>query len=649
MKKHNSASVSHRSKRKLGAAGLIIAAFAVVICSSSAHARRHHNARTAGTTSALGQASITLLNAAAGIDQQNNTAWTIDKPLISPTNNPPTINSGDGVTWNTIVTQVGVSHNFVDVDGFVDVSNTGSAPAYIGNIVVNLQERCGNNWISAAADIADATHSDINPATREYIVAAASSESPTLNASNKCGLGHNYTVGTPANCAVTASRNSRGTFVPGPGSGSLSFTDVSNNTIFSLNPQLVLCPVGSAACTNPSSVNLEFKASFDNTVLHIPVGSSVRAEVIVSFANSGPRGGSGSSATCIDVDGSGSIEVTETYDRSVPTRQSVTIPAAVNCNSAVSLTDTDPPTGIPADGPLPAGITETDNLSYSDFTTQIGGGSGVENLFSTGAGGTGGNGGGETTSVSNVTNSSTTDNGSLTNCSDLDSNNGVSPITLTSTDSSGNPVTLTFPICTDVHTQACTDPAAVTVLPESGGSVNPANFCTYTQGGWGAKPHGNNPGALLAANFSSLYPGGVTVGGTYTMSFTASAAVDAYLPAGGKPGVLTASLINPTSSGSGEFGGQVLALELSVDFSSHNVTPSGLGAVPLCNTGNSNLDGLTISQVLSQANTALGGGALPAWAANISDVNTIVDDLNNAYDNCGQSQWAVQYLCPPSN
>ena len=131
------------------------------------------------------------------------------------------------------------------------------------------------------------------------------------------------------------------------------------------------------------------------------------------------------------------------------------------------------------------------------------------------------------------------------------------------------------------------------------------------------------------------------------MHFTSAAAVNAYLPAGGTPGALTVDLVNPVSSSSGVFGGQVLTLQLNVDFSAANVTqgPGGaLGSLKLCNTGTS-LDGETISQILAVAKVALGGGALPSDYT-ISDLNDLVDNLNQAFDDgTVVTEWAAGHLC----
>ena len=79
------------------------------------------------------------------------------------------------------------------------------------------------------------------------------------------------------------------------------------------------------------------------------------------------------------------------------------------------------------------------------------------------------------------------------------------------------------------------------------GTVRCGDYTTYTQGGWGAPPSCNNPGGLLANNFSRVYAGGsVSIGGTYKLKFTSASAIQNFLPAGGNAGVLTG---NATNSG----------------------------------------------------------------------------------------------------
>lgn len=162
-----------------------------------------------------------------------------------------------------------------------------------------------------------------------------------------------------------------------------------------------------------------------------------------------------------------------------------------------------------------------------------------------------------------------------------------------------------------------------------GGGIVTGQFTTFTQGGWGAPPKGNNPGAFLTANFTKAYPGGsVAVGGTYKLTFKSALAVTNFLPQGGTPAALKANATNPTSSAAGVFAGQVLALQLSVDFSSKGLLPAGLS---MLKATSGPFAGQTVQYILTVANTVLGGGALPSGIT-ISDLNNAVDAINNNFD-----------------
>ena len=189
-----------------------------------------------------------------------------------------------------------------------------------------------------------------------------------------------------------------------------------------------------------------------------------------------------------------------------------------------------------------------------------------------------------------------------------------------------------------------------------------ATYCTYTQGGWGAPPNGNNPGTILKNNFSFVYPSGfVEVGipgtGGFSMTFTTAKAIEVYLPAGKTANALNADLLNPTSSPSGVFGGQVLALQLGLDFNFAGIigNPGFLNLVFF--DTNTSFDGLTVLDVLAAANWALGGGSLADVAGvdhsdfsirgNISgthNLNDLVSFLNQGFDNCIPSDWVKQHL-----
>jgi len=160
----------------------------------------------------------------------------------------------------------------------------------------------------------------------------------------------------------------------------------------------------------------------------------------------------------------------------------------------------------------------------------------------------------------------------------------------------------------------------------------PANLVTVTQGGWHAPPHGDNPGTVLNAYFAA-HPGyAPKIGditnacGDKTLTFTSAKAIRAFLPAGGTPGALTASATNPTTSSAGVFAGQVLALTLNTQ-----VLSSGSSLLGLVLTSGA-AAGKTVGQVLADANKALGGCGLPSYVTSISQLNDIVDSINQMFD-----------------
>ena len=131
----------------------------------------------AGGAWAGGQASITLLNSDAVLGNFNDTAWTLAKDTAFPN-----ISNIGTATWEVTAAKGATTHNFLTVNGYMEVNNTGSAPATIGNIVVNLQKQTvlkgKASWISAAADVADASSGD--GATTANIVASASPENKSF-------------------------------------------------------------------------------------------------------------------------------------------------------------------------------------------------------------------------------------------------------------------------------------------------------------------------------------------------------------------------------------------------------------------------------------------------------------------------------------
>lgn len=154
---------------------------------------------------------------------------------------------------------------------------------------------------------------------------------------------------------------------------------------------------------------------------------------------------------------------------------------------------------------------------------------------------------------------------------------------------------------------------------------------TQTMGGWGAPPKGNNPGKYLHTHFAAAFPAGLSIGcqSGYTLKLTSAQAVTSFLPSGGQPRALTSNLVNPGSGYNNTFAGQVAALALSVGFDAFDPN-FGLSSTPLgsaiINSGT--FTGMTVQQVLDEANKALGGCAT---TYSISALNSIVSSINESF------------------
>lgn len=550
------------------------------------------------------QASLVLSGSDAVLCNHNTTDWTLTK--TSNVGNGP-VESGSVVTWTVNATRGATSNNILEVNGFVKISNSGTKPATIGNIVVNLQKKVGNKWVSAAANVANAFSGDA--ATSAKIVADASQEvAPN---------GINYTKAGGV-----------GTFTETAGSGGLSFSDVNSNTIWSINPSQTIPGNG--------TVDLIFEAEFNNTALSLPAGSQVRAEIIVTFGNAGARGGSGSTLANVDINGDGSLSADEANVRSVPTRITRDIPALEKCNDSVTVTDA-----------YPADVTTTGTVTTSvptgfDINTQTS--SSISSLVGVTA--DGGVDGGYVYNTAHLTSPSSTVSVVIGQ-----QQVGTDPVTGLPV---YQPIYYTFLCCEGLDLSATSGVQVKGELPPDGDPFDPGDYLTYSQGGYG----GNGaPFNLLSNNFAAAFPSGVEVGipgaGGFSMKFTSAAAVKAYLPAGGPASSLTADLNNPTSSGAGVFGGQVLALKLSVGLSDAAVTPVSFGDVYL-NDPTSSLHGKTIRQILAVMEIALGGGGLPAGYT-FGSLNALAEDLNLSFhpDTLGNpavSAWAMLHLSktPPA-
>ena len=511
---------------------------------------------SAGSSGA--KAAVSLLNAQAALSQHTNTAWTLKKTGAVDSN-------ASTVTWTITATQGATTSGPLTVDGFMTLYNSGAKAATIGNIVVNLQVKSGSSWKTESSDIADATHGDA--ATHAYIDPHASSENLSQFSTNS-------------------------------GSGKVDFMDAVDNSVFSLTPEKTIAP--------GASVNLLFAATFDNGVLKLSDGSSVRAEVIVSFGNSTSTP---PSAQNVDINGNGVIDPDEAWVRSIPARITMTVPSATTANSSPTLTDTT------------SDLATTGTVTYSNPQFNLGASSGTVTVTYNGG----------------------TSGGKITNCAHLKSPD----LTVTV----GG---YTFTIVAGVNLQAC-DTETIAANAITAGWQD-GQMLTYNQSEWGI----DTGGTVLVNNFNIIY--GSTTGAfiigdpsIFYAEFTSATALESYLPQTGTVGVLTGILSNPTSSSSGGFGGDVAALQLNVDFSDAGAVAGSaslkFGDLLLCNlTTATGLNGNTVRQVLATANTELGGGSTSFSA---SDLDSVAVQLNNSFESGNPSTFAQQHLfngaCPVWN
>ncbi|MCE5239351.1 MSCRAMM family adhesin SdrC [bacterium] len=156
-------------------------------------------------------------------------------------------------------------------------------------------------------------------------------------------------------------------------------------------------------------------------------------------------------------------------------------------------------------------------------------------------------------------------------------------------------------------------------------------WATFTQGGWGAKPAGNNPGMLLHTNWDTVYgAAGLTVGsGEYTITFTSAWAVTNFLPSGGTPRPLGRDYVDPKGkTTAGVLAGQVVAMKLNVDFSANGFTAPGLGALKIQSGAYA---GWTVSQLLGLAQAVLGGDT-SGLLGSVADLNSACTAVNEAFN-----------------
>lgn len=234
------------------------------------------------------RAGLSLVSSNAAITQSSNTEWTLTKTGSIDASN-------SAVSWQVSATPKTTVAGWLMINGVITVANSGAGGGTLGNVVVNLQIKSGNKWVTRSSVIADATHDD---------------------------------AATVALISPSASSENLGSFSENAASGMLRFTDATNNSAFALSPQVTIPP--------GATVTLLFSASFNNNILALPLGTATRSEIIVSFGNAVP---STASAPNVDVNGNGKIDADEDWVRSIPARITLDVPAEQSSNGEVLLSD----------------------------------------------------------------------------------------------------------------------------------------------------------------------------------------------------------------------------------------------------------------------------------------------------------------------
>jgi hypothetical protein len=173
------------------------------------------------------------------------------------------------------------------------------------------------------------------------------------------------------------------------------------------------------------------------------------------------------------------------------------------------------------------------------------------------------------------------------------------------------------------------------------------HLTTYTQGGWGASPAGNNPGTYLHANFQSVFGDYLTVGcypGKNYVKLTSAQAVTDLLPAGGPGAALTTVYTDPASL-KNVLVGQLVALKLSIgfDYADANFGQSSVSLGDMI-IGSGPFKGNKVVDFLAIGEEVLGGCSQDFTAAQIVETATAI---NENFDNGTTDKGFL--TCPTGN
>src|ERR1700728_596941 len=186
------------------------------------------------------------------------------------------------------------------------------------------------------------------------------------------------------------------------------------------------------------------------------------------------------------------------------------------------------------------------------------------------------------------------------------------------------------------------------------------DFITWSQVAWGQPPTTGNLTAELQQDFNTVFAStndlmeiGIHGSAGYSIIFDDPNNIINFLPATGAPGPLTADLLDPATSAAGSYGGEVATLELNVAFNDAGLLKGNLGMsvgnlVLTGFTGDLTFaNGLTVRQILNDANTVLGGGPEPNPSVMFQDMFTLANSIDMSFNGGTVSTFATQHFVYP--
>jgi hypothetical protein len=204
---------------------------------------------------------------------------------------------------------------------------------------------------------------------------------------------------------------------------------------------------------------------------------------------------------------------------------------------------------------------------------------------------------------------------------------------------------------TVVDNLGCIKTASVTITQPNFICSSGTPFRTETPSRWGAAT--GTAATYLTANFNAAFPAGLVVGGGCvggkTLTLNNATAVRNYevnQVTSGSGTQLTVNLVNPTSTTfPSALAANCVALTLNVTFDAYD---PNFAPIPTVQLGNmiytaAPFTGLTVSQILSEANKKLGGCSS---AFTITALNTALQNIDSAYKAGVAGPTASMLTCP---